>query len=46
MLTLPYSNLETVTTKRGVELLNCDDHQKLINKMGKKLEDYRPDVTH
>ena len=41
-----FSNLETVKTKRGVELLNCDDHQKIINKMAKKLEDYRPDVTH
>ena len=40
------SNLETTVTKRGIELINCDDHQKLIAKMGKKLEDYRPDVTH
>ena len=43
---LEAANLETVTTKRGIELLNCDDHQKVIAKMGKKLEDYRPDVTH
>ena len=26
--------------------MNCDEHQKTIAKMGKKLEDYRPDVTH
>ncbi len=43
---LEAANLETVKTKRGVELINCDDHSKLIGKMGKKLEDYRPDVTH
>ena len=39
-------NLETTKSKRGIELINSDDHQKLIQKMGKKLEDYRPDVTH
>ncbi len=43
---LDAANLETIKTKRGIELLNCDDHQKIISKMGKKLEDYRPDVTH
>ena len=43
---LEAANLETIKTKRGIELLNCDDHQKIISKMGKKLEDYRPDVTH
>lgn len=43
---LEAANLETIKTKRGIELLNCDDHQKVISKMGKKLEDYRPDVTH
>lgn len=43
---LEAANLETTKTKRGIELINCDDHGKLIAKMGKKLEDYRPDVTH
>ncbi len=43
---LEAANLETIKTKRGIELLNCDDHGKIIGKMGKKLEDYRPDVTH
>ena len=46
ILTFLCSNLETVYSKRGVELINCDDHSKMISKMGKKLEDYRPDVTH
>ena len=43
---LEAANLETIVTKRGIELINCDDHQKHIAKVGKKLEDYRPDVTH
>ena len=46
IVVLEAANLETLKTKRGVELINCDDHAKLIGKMGKRLEDYRPDVTH
>lgn len=45
-MVLEKANLETTKTKRGVELVNCDDHQKLISSMGRKFEDYRPDVTH
>jgi len=40
------SNLETAKTKRGIELINCDDHQKLITKMKRTYEEFRPDVTH
>lgn len=44
---LEQANLEVTKGKNGqVELLNCDDHQKTIKRLGKKLEDYRPDVTH
>ena len=43
---LEQANLETTRTKRTIELINCDDHQKVITKLGKKFEDYRPDVTH
>ena len=43
---LEKANLETCKTARGIELLNCDDHQKVIQKMGRKYEDFRPDVTH
>ena len=43
---LEQANLETCKTGRGIELINCDDHQKTITKMGKKYEEYRPDVTH
>ena len=27
---LEHANLETANTKKGIELLNCDDHQRLI----------------
>lgn len=44
---LEQANLETTKGKNGqIELMNCDDHQKIIKRLGKKLEDYRPDVTH
>jgi rRNA small subunit pseudouridine methyltransferase Nep1 len=43
---LEYANLETAKTKRGIELINCDDHQKIITKMKRSLEEFRPDVTH
>lgn len=26
--------------------MNCDDHQRTIKRMGKKYEDFRPDITH
>lgn len=43
---LEEANLQTYKTARGIELLNCDDHQKHITKLGLKYEDCRPDVTH
>ncbi|CDW76216.1 c2f protein [Stylonychia lemnae] len=43
ILVLEQANIETTKTKRGIELINCDDHQKLITKMKKSYEDYRPD---
>jgi rRNA small subunit pseudouridine methyltransferase Nep1 len=43
---LEHANLETANTKRGIELLNCDDHQRLIQKMHRTLEEFRPDVLH
>ena len=33
-------------TKKGVELLNCDDHSKVILKMKRNPEDFRPDLAH
>jgi rRNA small subunit pseudouridine methyltransferase Nep1 len=43
---LEHANLETANTKKGIELLNCDDHQRLITKMKRTLEEFRPDVLH
>jgi rRNA small subunit pseudouridine methyltransferase Nep1 len=46
IIILEQANLETAKTKRGIEIINCDDHQREITRMGKKFEDFRPDVTH
>jgi len=39
-------SLETARTKKGVELINCDDHEKYIRKLKRNPEDYRPDIAH
>ena len=33
-------------TKKGVELINCDDHGKVIAKMKRSPEEFRPDIAH
>ncbi|OLL24457.1 Ribosomal RNA small subunit methyltransferase NEP1 [Neolecta irregularis DAH-3] len=33
-------------TDQKFQLLNCDDHQGLLRKMGKDIADARPDITH
>ena len=38
--------LEIAQTKKGIELINCDDHEKLITKMKRSPEDFRPDISH
>ena len=43
---LEQCSLETVKTKRGFELLNCDDHQGACKKAGRNPADYRPDIVH
>ena len=43
---LEHANLELTKDKKNPELINSDDHQNLIKKMNKSLEDYRPDVLH
>jgi rRNA pseudouridine-1189 N-methylase Emg1 (Nep1/Mra1 family) len=43
---LEQCSLETVKTKRGFELLNCDDHIGVCKKNGKDPSDYRPDIVH
>ena len=39
-------SLETALTKKGVQLLNCDDHEKFALKTNKKVSSFRPDVAH
>ncbi|CDW84198.1 nucleolar essential protein 1 [Stylonychia lemnae] len=43
---LEQATLEIAQTKRGIELINCDDHEKLITKMKRSPEDFRPDIAH
>ncbi len=40
IIILEQANLETAKTKRGIEIINCDDHQREITRMGKKFEDF------
>lgn len=42
------ASLETVKTKKGdFQLLNCDDHRRLVTKKsGKDPKDLRPDIVH
>ena len=46
VVVLQQANLETVKTKKGYELLNCDDHVGLHRKMGRDPATSRPDITH
>lgn len=39
-------SLEIGQTKRGYELLSCEEHYWLIKKRKKTPEDYRPDLVH
>jgi rRNA small subunit pseudouridine methyltransferase Nep1 len=44
---LEQATLQLTKTKKGnMELINCDDHQRTIKGLGKKYEDFRPDITH
>lgn len=48
MFPVPKASLETVKTKKGdFELLNCDDHRRLVTKKsGKDPKVLRPDIVH
>eukprot|EP00903_Cladosiphon_okamuranus_P010521 g9951.t1 len=48
IVVLKRASLETVKTKKGdFELLNCDDHRRLLTKKsGKDPKDMRPDILH
>jgi rRNA small subunit pseudouridine methyltransferase Nep1 len=44
---LEHANLEIAQTKKGVELINSDDHQRFIEgKLKQDPEDFRPDIVH
>ena len=46
VVVLQQASLETVKTKKGYELLNCDDHIGLHKKAGRNPAESRPDITH
>ncbi|KAI8872414.1 Nep1-domain-containing protein [Ramicandelaber brevisporus] len=50
IVVLTMANLETYKVGKGKEgryqLLNCDDHQNILRKMGRNLTEARPDITH
>ncbi len=41
-----FRNLELLKSKKDIEILNSDDHQKQIKSMKKTYEEFRPDVTY
>eukprot|EP01138_Halocafeteria_seosinensis_P015903 gb/GECG01016229.1/.p1 GENE.gb/GECG01016229.1/~~gb/GECG01016229.1/.p1 ORF type:complete len:232 (+),score=19.63 gb/GECG01016229.1/:1-696(+) len=46
IVVLQQASLEAVKTKKGYELLNCDDHQGFHKKHGRDPAESRPDITH
>lgn len=46
VVVLQQASLETVKTKKGFELLNCDEHVGLQRKMNRDPAASRPDITH
>jgi len=46
IVVLEQASLESVKTKKGFELLNCDDHVGLHKKAGRDPASSRPDITH
>jgi rRNA small subunit pseudouridine methyltransferase Nep1 len=45
-LVLEQASLESVKTKRGFELLNCDDHGALLRRHKRDPAESRPDILH
>jgi hypothetical protein len=46
VIVLTRAYLETAKTRKGYELLNCDDHRHLCKKNKLDAATYRPDITH
>lgn len=46
IIILEGASLELGNLKKKPEIINCDDHYKIIKSMKKKLEEFRPDIIH
>ena len=46
IIILEGATLELGNIKKNPQILNCDDHYKIIKSMKKKLDEYRPDIVH
>ena len=46
IIILEGATLELGSLKKNPQILNCDEHYKIIKSMKKKLDDFRPDIIH
>jgi len=46
IIVLERASLEAIKTKRGYELLNCDEHRRIHKKMRRDFKLSRPDISH
>ena len=46
IIILEGASLELGSLKKNPQILNCDDHYKIIKSMKKKLDEFRPDIVH
>ena len=46
IIILEGATLELGNIKKNPQIINCDDHYKIIKSMKKKLEEFRPDIIH
>ena len=46
IIILEGATLELGNIKKNPQIINCDDHYKIIKSMKKKLDEFRPDIIH
>ena len=46
IIILEGATLELGSIKKNPQIINCDDHYKIIKSMKKKLDEFRPDIIH
>ena len=46
IVVLEGATLELGSLKKNPQLLNCDEHYRIIKSMKKKLDEFRPDIVH